>query len=638
MRKKLKKHFAIYTMLLLMIMNGLSVYGAEVDRGTMPSGIPIAALEENIDQLMQPYIGASIQGAAVSVAKDNEVVFSKGYGCGDLEKERPIIPNETVFEWGSITKTFTWTAVMQLAEAGKIDLNAAISEYLPEQFLNLQYDEPLTMLHLMNHTAGFEDSGLDLFGYQDKPPVELEIFMKDNQPKQIYKPGTVMAYSNYGTALAGLIVERVAGEKWYDYVEEHIFDPLQMTQTTALANFSNRPELKLQKSKGFFIMGEMVEPTPSLEYIPLYPAGCINGTIEDLMKYGRAFIPNEGEKSPLFEQAETLSELFTYTYKPDASTMGNAHGFWELAAKEKTISHGGGTSSITAQLVIAPEEKVVITIITNSPMGTELCDKLIFLLLNKKELTKQAEGLPATKAVEGNFVDARRNETTFAKFMAAISKVKVTATDETQITLKSLTGTSVYEQVQPYVYQYVEGTNGEFRCYFPIIQFKMVGEEAVAFQSGFIRDYVKAPLLFQSGVGLLSPILALTCIGFFIGAPLYLVIRLLVKKIRKKEVCKLKGIGAYAIHAVLVIGTLSVWNSIILIGRYYISFMSLEKQSANLHILANQALCGIGIIMAILATRMLVKGNKTKKEKWFYCVTLGCFVILSLLQGIWNFI
>ena len=114
--------------------------------------------ESMIDDVADAYVGKSVPGACVIVSEHGEIVFSKAYGYADLEKNIPMDFENTVFEWGSISKTFIWVSVMQLVEEGKIDLEEDIRNYLPKGFLkNLHYDKPVTMLNLMNHTAGFED-------------------------------------------------------------------------------------------------------------------------------------------------------------------------------------------------------------------------------------------------------------------------------------------------------------------------------------------------------------------------------------------------------------------------------------------------------------------------------------------------
>lgn len=154
--------------------------------------------EEIIDRVASEYVGSTVPGALVMISEHGETVFSKGYGFADLNNRVPMDAESTVFEWGSISKTFVWVSVMQLVEAGKIDLQTDIRAYLPDGFLkNLQYDETVTMLHLMNHTAGFEEELLDLRYTGEDEERPLREVLSSHQPKQAYRPGSVN-YLRYG--------------------------------------------------------------------------------------------------------------------------------------------------------------------------------------------------------------------------------------------------------------------------------------------------------------------------------------------------------------------------------------------------------------------------------------------------------
>lgn len=191
---------------------------------TTPSGIPIEELEEFVDDYAEEYIGNTVAGAVIIVIKDNQIVLSKGYGFSDIENQIPMDPEITVLEWGSIAKLFVWVSAMQLAEQGELDLEEDIRSYLPEDFLTkLNFDEqPITMLNLMHHNAGFEEYIFDLLFDSPEHLVSLEESLKLAEPKQVYKPGKVVAYSNYSTSLAAYIIEGITGQPFYEYVDEHI--------------------------------------------------------------------------------------------------------------------------------------------------------------------------------------------------------------------------------------------------------------------------------------------------------------------------------------------------------------------------------------------------------------------------------
>lgn len=214
----------------------------EASEGETPAGVPFVELESFIDNYMAQYIGKSAPGAAVAVVKDGKIIFSKGYGYADLENGISV-DQQTVFEYGSISKLFVYTTIMRLVEDGKLDLQTDIQEYLPAGFLKkLTYAEPITMLNIMNHTTGFEDYLFDIILTSTIHLQSLEEVLLSAQPRQVYRPGTVSAYSNYAVALAAYIAEQMLGQEFYQYLEQSIFVPLGMQDTSAQITLADKPQ------------------------------------------------------------------------------------------------------------------------------------------------------------------------------------------------------------------------------------------------------------------------------------------------------------------------------------------------------------------------------------------------------------
>src|SRR3990172_1351525 len=175
----------------------------------------------------------SIASATVSVVKDGELFFAKGYGYADREARRPVDPERTLFRPGSISKLFTWTSVMQLVEQGKIDLDANVNQHLSDFQIPDTFPEPITMKHLMTHTPGFEDGALGYLLIKSASDlVPLSASLAAHVPRRVRPAGAYSSYSNYGTALAGLIVANVSGMPFEEYVEKNIFEPLDMSRST----------------------------------------------------------------------------------------------------------------------------------------------------------------------------------------------------------------------------------------------------------------------------------------------------------------------------------------------------------------------------------------------------------------------
>ena len=220
-----------------------------------PSGIGSTQIEYELDSIFDSYIGKTVQGATIAIVKEGKIVYEKGYGYADRENNRVVDPATTVFEYGSATKLFTWVSAMQLAEVGELDLDKDIRSYIPSEYqLEISAHKPVTMLNLMNHTAGFDDYLIGLFTRKDNY-TEFESGLKENVPQQIYEPGEVCSYSNYGAALAGYIVQNVANQEEYKYVREHIFDTLGMKKVTMSISNTECEELLKDKSKGYTANG-----------------------------------------------------------------------------------------------------------------------------------------------------------------------------------------------------------------------------------------------------------------------------------------------------------------------------------------------------------------------------------------------
>src|SRR5258707_7133029 len=195
-----------------------------------------AGLEAFFDGIVPLELERSdIAGATILVMKGGKDLLRKGYGFSDVSKKKPVDPETTMFRLASISKLFTWISVMQLAEQGKLDIDADVTKYLDFQVAPA-FGKPITLRNLMTHTGGFEEEIRDILLTNPKWVTPLRDFLIENQPRRIFPPGEVPAYSNYGVGLAGYVVQRVSGEPFEQYVAEHIFQPLGMK----LSSFKKR--------------------------------------------------------------------------------------------------------------------------------------------------------------------------------------------------------------------------------------------------------------------------------------------------------------------------------------------------------------------------------------------------------------
>lgn len=284
---------------------------------------------------------ADIAGAVVVIVRDGQIVTQRGFGYADVKSRKPVDPDRTLFRPGSVSKLFTWTAVMQQVEQGRIDLDADINTYL--DFRIPPYDgKPVTMRQLMTHTGGFEEQIKTLI---EKVPAQIppyDALLKRWVPKRIFAPGTTPAYSNYGTSLAGYIVERVSKQPFDDYVEQNIFAPLGMRNSSFRQPLppALRPMMATgyQRASGEIVPFELVGPAP---------AGSLSSTGTDMARFMIAHLDNGA--GILRPQTATMMHKTALTVIPPLDRM--RLGFFETNINgREVIAHLGDTGAFHSSL------------------------------------------------------------------------------------------------------------------------------------------------------------------------------------------------------------------------------------------------------------------------------------------------
>ena len=230
-----------------------NAFAENEDEQKCPSGLTVSKLISSQEKIAShPY---NIEHSKTDSARvelvfhGDEIIYTRYFGCTNIEEHTPADEN-SVFEWGSISKTFVWVSIMQLWEQGKIDLEADIRTYLPDNFFrHLKYDDPITLMDIMNHKGGWCEKFYDSTSEDMAEMPSLEEALKNVEPAQTYRPGEVASYSNWAAALAGLIVQRVSGMDYVDYVHKNIFEPLGMEHTAVAPNLTDNPWVREQRLK-----------------------------------------------------------------------------------------------------------------------------------------------------------------------------------------------------------------------------------------------------------------------------------------------------------------------------------------------------------------------------------------------------
>ena len=347
--------------------------------GTLPSGVVYADLEKEIDIWVEKYKD-KMAAMSVSVFTAQGVLLEKTYGYTNIE-DKVLNDADTTFEWGSITKTLTWVSAMQLVEQKKLDLNADIRKYIPKGFFSkLRYDDPITMLHLMNHTSGwpFAPHGVSVIPVSGdyKPVGELADELRKLEPIQNTKPGESQVYSNYSTSVAAYVIECISGMPFYEYVRTNIFEPLGMKRTALKADLSDNEWVKLQRERlncywDDSLLGVNSMGTAQEQYI-IYPAAMGTGTISDLRRYGQALLADTDGNSPLFKKSKTLALLYEPTNEVVMPGDYNFnHGFiaFKRSYRKSMIGHSGSTRGCSANLIFDHELGVGIAVMMNQAGG-----------------------------------------------------------------------------------------------------------------------------------------------------------------------------------------------------------------------------------------------------------------------------
>ncbi|WP_176470208.1 serine hydrolase [Terribacillus saccharophilus] len=594
-----------------------------------PSGIPLSEVENYVDDYVSDYIGKTTAGASIVIVKNNEIVLSKGYGFGDNENHVKIDSGSSIFEWGSISKLFVWVSVMQLVEQGKIDLDEDIRNYLPNAFIkHLKYDDPITMLDLMNHTGGFEERIFDL-GYTKANQLKpLDAGLQIAEPNQIYRPGEVVAYSNYSTSLAAYIVQLITGQDFNEYVEEHIFQRLGFSDSTAYLLSESNEQIIKNKVNGYKLVDKGKFERSTEYYMSLYPSGAINGTAQDLAKFSDALMPQSQNKNVLFENEDTLTKLFSQSYSANEHAPGIAHGFWEYDGMYKGFTHGGNTTSFSSNFHIVPEEGFSVIILTNQASEVDITYGLMKELVGEKDQeTVSVSNLPSSQSLEGKYISARKMESGFLHLYNYLIPLTVQSINENEIEVSLAGATAIYTQIYPDVYKMKNGSP----LFIPtsVLYFSNDDGDIKQIHTS-ISDYLpmdKSPYWLT-----INAILAVYCFVFFILTPFVLILSNILSRKRKKQSLKIRK----WIYLLNFAGAAFVLNVSLLIIRM---LRNIDRAYTEVlpHIVTNYVLTIISSISIVFFLINLKKDKTTKFQLFLYLLTIISIVLLISLLITWQF-
>jgi CubicO group peptidase (beta-lactamase class C family) len=453
---------------------------------------------------------ARAPGAVVAIVKDGQVLFEKGYGLADQKRRIPVDPARTLFRPGSTSKLFTWTAVMQLVEQGKLDLDVDVNRYLDFQVPPLN-GQPITLRQIMTHRTGFEERIKDLLAF-DVPETPLAEVLSGNMPARIYPAGTQSAYSNYATGIAGHIVERVSGMSFNDYIERNVFGPLNMKHSTFRQPLPDA--LKPDMSVGYT---DLDTPGLGFEVINVPPAGSLSSTGDDMTHFMIAHLADGRYGDAQILKPETARMMHSTVTRPFPDLNGIALGFYQANINgHRVIAHGGDTDYFHSDLWLFLDDHVGMFISVNAlgkdGMGEGIRDDVFHEFADRYfprpdpvQPMDAATAKVHAQQIAGRYQTTRRGETTFVSLINMIQPTTIAANADGSITTKLLLAPETFVEISPYLWHQVGGHD--------LLQAKVVDGKVVTWSTDVLAfAFAYEPLHGLAGAGLEVPLLAVSMV------------------------------------------------------------------------------------------------------------------------------
>ena len=413
----------------------------------MPAPPPIdpATLAAFVDGVVRGYMAEKgIAGVTVSVTDRNRPLLLRGYGISGENPARAVDPDSTLFRIGSISKTFTYVAAMQLVAEHKLDLDAPVDDYLPPVLkTDTQRYPPIRIWNLMTHTAGFEDAVLSAHMFYGDPRnvPQLDVYLARYRPKRVRPPGVHADYSNYSVELLGAIVQRVSGEPFDDYIQKHLLVPLGMHHTTFRELLpEDDPRAVRAVLAGDFSIGFRYESGGFAPRRPEYisngaPAGAGSSDAADMATWMQMLL-NDGEVAGhrLLDPI-TYHEMVTPNFRNAPAVHAIAHGFFVgRYGCYASLEHDGDTLWFHSNMVVLPQAGIGVFVSTNTNTGAPLVEELPQLIFEhflpdaRPAPTPPSGFAQSGQVYAGTYLSERRDFSTIEKALSTpVATVTITA-------------------------------------------------------------------------------------------------------------------------------------------------------------------------------------------------------------------
>ena len=336
---------------------------------------------DEIEMLITKYHDYGLFNGSALVAENGEVIFKGGFGDANMSWDIPNTP-DTKFRIGSVTKQFTAAIILQLYEEGKIDLQAPVTEYLPD-YPAAQGDR-VTIHHLLTHTSGIPSyTGMPDFMDFTRDPFEPDTFLTKFSSLDLeFEPGEQWAYSNSGYFLLGAIIEAVTDQPFAEVLQERIIEPLNLNDT----GYDHYGEIVERRATGYVKVGDGYEQAPYLDTSVPYAAGMMYSTVEDLLKwdqhlYGKGPFQQEATRDLMFEAHAPMGDDEHYAYGWFLSDIPVG------SDTVRVVAHGGGIFGFTTGFMRIPKERRTVILMDNTNSGgsvQELGNGIVHILYGEE--------------------------------------------------------------------------------------------------------------------------------------------------------------------------------------------------------------------------------------------------------------
>ncbi len=382
-------------------------------------------LEKFLDGVMATQLAEKdVVGATLAIVKDGNLLFSHGYGYTNLARETPVDPAHSLFRIGSISELFIWTAVMQQLEEQKLQLDEDLNNHLEVVQIPRNWPQPISLIHLMTHTPGFEDRFIGTFARGQRSLPAFDDALQQLMPVRVRPPGQFVAFSNYGAALAARVVENTSGKDWDSYLEQRIFLPLGMQQITSRQPVPDR--LKNALAQGYLLQEGAMTPWP-FEYVSLPPAGSVSASALSMAKFMQELL---NSRSFMLMSPDVKAQMFLPLFHSDPRLNGVRHGFFELSSHGiEIIGHGGATLAFHSLLALYPKENTGLFVSYNASGGADAAIEL-FEIFNRTYFAgttpkPEIDRVKKLGRFTGSFASLRVPESTLGKLLTLFDAIEI---------------------------------------------------------------------------------------------------------------------------------------------------------------------------------------------------------------------